>query len=150
MFRDGSRFPQHTAIVASVDGNGRVTSVYQQNFNRVRAVTRQSLELSQLIGGSVKVYRPQARAPVAGRFQFTIVNNTASPVSVVERAGTWWSSYSLSKANTMWSYQIREWTTYGGITPTISVGGKSIAVEHGSAFEIVSNGTGLSIRRLDR
>ena len=150
VFRDGIRFPQHTAIVASVDGNGHVTSIYQQNFNCVRAVTRQSLDLSQLVGGSVKLYRPQARVSVAGRFQFTIVNNTAAPVRVVERAGPWSSSYSLSKANTMWSYQIRGWTTYGGITPTINVGGKSISVENGSAYEIVNNGTGLAIRRWDR
>src|SRR5262245_49225563 len=49
MFRDGTWGRHHTAIVASVDQAGRVTAVYQQNFNGVRAVTRQPLDLSQLI-----------------------------------------------------------------------------------------------------
>jgi hypothetical protein len=147
-FRDGSRFPHHTAVVAAVDGNGRVTSVYQQNFGGNRTVTRNGLDLNQLIGGYVKVYRPLARVDLAGRSQFTIVNNTGAAVGVVERAGSAWASYTLGKANQANSYQIRTWTTYGGVKPTIRVAGQTIAVEHGAAYEVYHTGSGVSIRKI--
>ena len=148
VFRDGSRFPHHTAIVAGVDGNGRVTSVYQQNFGGARYVTRNALDLNQLIGGWAKVYRPQARIDLAGRYQFTIVNNSGSAVGVFERAGTSWCSYWLSRQNTAASYQHRTWVTYGGVRPTITVGGQTIAVEHVGAYEIYNGGGGVAIRRI--
>jgi hypothetical protein len=148
VFRDGTRAPHHTAVVAAVDGAGRVTAVYQQNFNGVRAVTRQPLDLSQLVAGSVKVYRPLARPTVAGRFNFTVVNNTGAAVPVTERAGASWSSYWLSRANTWSSYQIRGWTTTG-VRPTITVAGKSIAVDDGAAYEVYTPaGGGVAIRKL--
>ena len=148
VFRDGTRFPHHTAIVAGVDGNGRVTSVYQQNFGGNRTVTRNALDLNQLVGGWVKVYRPLARVDLAGRYQFTIVNNTGGPVSVVERAGAYWSSYALGKANQANSYQLRTWTTYGGVKPTITVAGKTVAVDHAGAYEVYNSGGGVAIRKI--
>jgi hypothetical protein len=132
--------------VAAVDGAGRVTAVYQQNFNGVRAVTRQPLDLTQLTSGYVKVYRPLARSAVAGRYQFTVVNNTGAAVGVVERAGTGWAAYTLSRANTAPSYQVRGWTTYGGARPTITAGGHTIAVTDGAAYEVYSTGTGVAVR----
>lgn len=147
-FRDGTWDPHHTAIVASVDSAGRVTSVYQQNFNEVRLVTQQPLDLTQLISGYVKVYRPQRRTAVAGCFRFTVVNNTGAAVGVVERAGTGVSAYALSKAGTAPSYQVRWWSTYGGVTPAITVAGHSITVTDGAAYEIYNSGTGIAIRRI--
>ena len=147
-FRDGSWAPKDTVIVAAVDGAGRVTAVYRQNFNGVRAVTKQAFDLGGLVSGYAKVYRPLARVDLPGRFQFTIVNNTGGPVSVVERAGAAWASYTLGKANTLSSYQHRTWTTYGGAKPTVTVAGKSIAVDHVGAYEIYNSGTGVAVRRL--
>jgi hypothetical protein len=148
VFRDGTRAWHHTAIVASVDWAGRVTAVYQQNFNGVRAITRQPLDLSQLVAGSVKVYRPLPRTAVAGRFQFTVVNNTGASVFVTERAGTGVSSYGLSRGNTTASYQIRTWTTTG-VRPTITVAGRSVAVDDMAAYEIYAGpGGAVSIRKI--
>lgn len=147
-FRNGSWFPHHTAIVASVDANGRVMSVYQQNFNRVRAVTKQPLDLSQLVAGYVKVYRPVARTPAAGAYGFTVVNNTSAPVTVVERAGSSWTSYVAGSANTAWSYRVRGWSTWGGMRPSITVAGKTIAVDDASAYEVYNSGAGIAIRKI--
>ena len=147
-FRDGTWAGHHTAVVAAVDGAGRVTAVYQQNFNGVRAVTRQPLDLSQLTGGYVKVYRPLARTPVAGAYRFTLVNNTGVSVGVIERAGTGWSAYRLSAANTLGSYQVRGWTTAGGVRPTITAGGHLIAVTDGAAYEVYSTGSGVAVRQI--
>jgi hypothetical protein len=134
--------------VAAVDWAGRVTAVYQQNFNGVRAVTRQPLDLSQLMAGSVKVYRPLPRTAVGGRFQFTVVNNTGVSVPVTEQAGTGASSYWLSRANTWSSYQHRTWTTTG-IRPTITVAGQTVAVSDMAAYEIYPGAGGVpSIRRI--
>jgi hypothetical protein len=146
-FRDGTWATHHTAIVAAVDGNGRVTAVYQQNFNGVRGVTQQSLDLSQLVSGYVKVYRPLARTAVAGRYQFTVVNNTGGSAGVVERAGVS-SSYTLTGANTAGSYGIRTWTTYGGVRPTIVVAGHAIAATDGAAYEVYNTGSGVGIRQI--
>jgi len=146
-FRDGTWATHHTAIVASVDGNGRVTAVYQQNFNGVRAVTLQSLDLSQLVSGYVKVYRPQTRTRPAGLYQFTVVNNTGGSVTVVERAGGS-ASYTLTAANTAGSYRIRSWTTYGGVRPTITVAGQAIAASDAAAYEIYNTGSGVGIRQI--
>jgi len=147
-FRDGTVAVHHTAIVAAVDSAGHVTAVYQQNANGVRAVTKNALDLSQLVGGYVKVYRPLARTPLAGRFQFTVVNNTGASVGVAERAGTAWASYTLSRANTAASYEIRAWTTYGGARPTIVVAGHAIAVDDAGAYEIYNSGGGVAIRKI--
>jgi hypothetical protein len=148
VFRDGTRAWHHTAIVASVDGAGHVTAVYQQNFNGARAVTWQPLDLSQLVAGTVKVYRPLPRTATATRFQFTLVNNTGTSVAVTERAGTGVSSYWLSRTNTTWSYQIRTWVTTGA-RPTIVVAGKTIAVDDMAAYEIYTGPGGVpAIRKL--
>ena len=147
-FRDGTTAGHHTSIVAAVDWAGQVTAVYQQNFNEARYVTRQPLDLSQLIAGSVKVYRPLARTPVAGRYQFTIVNNTGAPVTAVDRAGTGVAAYSLTRGDSAWSYQHRTWSTTGGVRPTITVAGKTIAVQDGAAYEVyVRAGGSVAIRK---
>lgn len=147
-FRDGSRAPKDTVIVAAVDAAGRVTSVYRQNFNGVRSATKQSFDLSHLIGGYAKVYRPVARTAVANVYGFTVVNNTAAPVTVVERAGSSWTSYVAGPANTAWSYQVRGWSTWGGLKPAITVAGKSIAVDDASAYEVYNSGAGIAIRKI--
>jgi hypothetical protein len=147
-FSNGMYAPHHTAIVAAVDANGQVTAVYEQNFNGVRAVTKDALNLSQLISGHVKVYRPQSLPKAAGVFRFTIVNNAAGAVSVVERAGTASATYSLSKANTLASYQTRYWTTYGGVRLSIVVAGQSIPVTDTGEYEIYNGPTGVAIRKI--
>jgi hypothetical protein len=148
VFADGTWATHHTAVVAAVDAAGRVTAVYQQNFDGVRAVTEQALDLTQLTSGWVKVYRPVARAPVAGHYGFTVVNNSAAAVRVVERAGPAAAAYSLSAADTLASYQVRGWVTVGGARPVIRVGTSSITVTDGAAYEIYDGPTGPAVRVL--
>jgi hypothetical protein len=148
-FRDGTTAARNTAVVAAVDAAGRVTAVYQQNFDKVRAVTRQSLDLSKLVVGSVKVYRPAARTTAPGAFRFSVVNNTGGPVGVTERAGAGATAYTLSRADTAASYQARAWTTYGGARPTLTVGGKSVPVEDGAGYEVYrAVGGAVAVRKL--
>src|SRR5262249_4165635 len=147
---DGKTAAHHTSVVAAVDANGRVTAVYEQNVDvpsgggteRARYVVRQALDLGKLTGGYVKVYRPDARTPPAGRYEFTVVNNTTSSVQVTEQVGTSVSSYALAGRNTAASYQARAWTTTGGGQPTITVGGKTFLVEDGAAYEIFTAANG--------
>lgn len=145
-FRDGAFLAHDTAIVAAVDGAGRVTAVYRQNFNGQRVVTKNALDLSQLNGGYARVFRPQARTPLAGHYGFTVVNNTGAGVTVVERAGTAWSSYTLSRANTAASFRIRGWTA--AVRPTITVAGHTITVDDAAAYEVYNSGGGVAIRKL--
>jgi hypothetical protein len=147
-FRDGTFLAHHTAIVAAVDGAGRVTAVYQQNFTGQRMVTRNALDLSLLTAGYARVFRPQARTPLAGHYGFTVVNNTGAAVTVVERAGTAWSSYTLYRANTGGSFRISGWTTWGGAHPTITVAGHTFTVDDAAGYEIYNSGGGIAIRKL--
>ena len=49
-------FPSHTAIVLSA--NGSVVEIAHQNYNRVRHVTRLTLDLSDITEGKWSAYRP--------------------------------------------------------------------------------------------
>jgi hypothetical protein len=146
-FRDGTVAAHHTAIVAAVDGHGRVTAVYQQNAKGARYVTRDRLDLSQLVSGTVRIYRPQARAAPAGWYRFTVVNNAGPGVYVTERAGLGASTYGLAQTDTAWSYQTRVWQS--SVRPVLRVGGASIAVDDGAAYEVYRQWNGaLGIRRV--
>jgi hypothetical protein len=147
-FSDGMWANHHTAIVAAVDGAGRPTAVYQQNFNGVRVITEESLDLSRLTSGFVKIYRALPRTQITGRYQFTMVNNTGASLRAVERAGSSAAAYRLSPANSLGSYQVRRWSTYGGARPTIVVGSSSIAVRDGAAYEIYDGWDGPMVREL--
>jgi hypothetical protein len=82
-------------------------------------------------------------------FRFTVVNNTASGVGVTERAGTAKSTYTLTRADTMASWQARKWTTTGGVKPTLTAGGTSVTIADGAAYELYRRADGaLAIRRL--
>jgi hypothetical protein len=148
-FRDGTRAAHHTAVVAAVDGAGRVTAVYQQNSGGVRAVTQRPLDLADLTAGRVRVYRPEARAAKPGVFRFTVVNDAESGVGVTERAGGMSWAYRLGRADTAGSYQTRWWITTGGVHPTLKVGGQTVRVEDGAGYQVYRGADGaLAIRRL--
>ena len=57
-------------------------------------------------------------------------------------------SYTLTGANTMGSYRIRTWTTYGGVRPTIVVGGHAITVTDAAAYEVYNTGSGVGVRQI--
>jgi hypothetical protein len=148
-FRDGTAADWNTAIVAAVDAAGRVTAVYQQNFNGVRAVARHPLDLSTLVAGTVKVYRPIPRLAAPGRFRFSIVNSTGASVAVTEQAGSGSAAYTLTRADTAASYQARWWVTYGGARLILTAAGRSVAVEDGAGYEVYRTAAGaVAIRKL--
>lgn len=66
----------HTAVVASVDEAGYPTFVYQQNFNSRRVVSRDPIDLQQLLkthAGYVQIFRAKS-PPKHNRIEFCLVN----------------------------------------------------------------------------
>jgi hypothetical protein len=137
-----SKLAHHTQVVAAVDSNGRITKVYEQNIGGDRTVRLSNiLDLSKLNGGSVTIYRAEARTTAAGKYEFTVVNNTGSSQTVTGKIGSFSLPQTLTKANTANSYKTWSLSTSGSSKPTISVGGTSFTVSHGGAYELyMSNG----------
>lgn len=144
------KLAHHTQVVAAVDSGGRITRVFEQNVNGNRTAQRRAiLDLTKLSGGSVSIYRPVARVNQAGLKEFTIVNNTNSSKTYTLQIGS--SSYNntLSSANTANSFTTR-WAQVSGSTAVkLKIGGATVTVEHGAAYELytTSNGT-TGIRRI--
>jgi hypothetical protein len=153
-FSDGKTATHHTSVVASVDSKGRVTAVYEQNVGKlvkgsssqVRYVVKQALDLSKLISGYVKIYRPDARPVESGRYEFTIVNNTKSTASYQIKMGTTTKSYSATSSNTAGSFKTH-WVKSSS-RPSIIVNGKSLSLTNGYAYEIYTASTGKAAVRV--
>ncbi len=147
-FSTGQFASHHTSVVASVESLGRVSAVYEQNFNNVRTCGKHALDLRKLTSGYIKVYRPQARIVTPTRFEFSVVNNAKTTVSVKEAVGNSSFTYKLTAGNSAASYQTRFWTTTGS-KPTITVAGRTLTLEKGAGYEIYRTSAGtLSIRKL--
>jgi hypothetical protein len=136
-FADGSWATHHTSIVETVDA-GRPTGVLQQNWNGVRVVTRERIDLGGLTGGWARVFRPLARTPARGIYQFTVTNATLSRVRVVERTAGGAVAYALSPADTEASYQVRTWQSAS--VPVLWVGTSRMVVHDAAAYEVTAGG----------
>jgi hypothetical protein len=156
-FSNGKRATHHTAVVAAVNDRGRPTAVFEQNIGKLtkngnvadRTVHRNSINLGTLTGGWVRIYRPIVRYSEAGRFEFTIVNNTKSQQTVTRTIGKNTSTVALVKANTYGSFKNMYVTTTGTAKPTLTINGKSVTVQDAAGYEIYTTSTGsASIRKL--
>ena len=143
---------QHTSIVAAVNTAGSATFVYEQNFNRIRLVRRNSIDLTKLVSGYLRIYRPKARVNRTGQTKFSLVNNRTSNQTITLLVGTSnLGSFSLTSANTLASYQTR-WVTLTGTTLPITLrlsNGASVSVVNAGAYEIYTTSAGAAaIRKL--
>jgi hypothetical protein len=144
-FSVGGNLPHHTQVVAAVSSLGRITQVYEQNVGVGRIAQRRAApDLTKLTGGSVSIYRPVARARRAGYVEYTLVNNTS-----ISRTLTNPSGVTLTRANTVGSYQDR-WVTFSGTArPTLKIASTSLVIEDGAAYELFSlPGGQAGIRRM--
>lgn len=144
---------QHTAIVATVNSTGSPTFVFQQNFNGVRTIRKDSIDLTKLVSGYLRIYRPKARANQTGRTKFSVTNNRASNQTITMLVGTSnLGSVSLTSANTLASYQTR-WVTLSGTTLPITLrlsNGASVSVVNAGGYEIYTTSAGAAaIRKLN-
>ena len=143
---------QHTSIVAAVNTAGSATFVYEQNFNRIRSVRRNSIDLTKLVSGYLRIYRPKARVNRTGQTKFSLVNNRTSNQTITLLLGTSnLGSFSLTSANTLASYQTR-WVTLTGTTLPVTLrlsNGASVSIVNAGGYEVYTNSAGsAAIRKL--
>ena len=143
---------QHTSVVATVNTAGAPTFVYQQNFNQIRTLRKDSIDLTKLVSGYLRIYRPKARIARTGQTKFSLTNNRTATQSITLLVGTSnLGSFSLTSANTLASYQTR-WVTLTGTTLPVTLrlsSGASVAVVNAGGYEIYTTSTGVAaIRRL--
>lgn len=145
---------QHTSIVATVNTAGNATFVYEQNFSGIRSLRKNSIDLTKLVSGYLRIYRPKARVNRTGQTKFSITNNRTSKQTITMLVGTSnLGSFSLTSANTLASYQTR-WATLSGTTLPITLrlsNGATITVANARGYEIyTTSGGAAAIRRLSQ
>lgn len=134
---------RHTTVVSLVNAVGMPTQVFEQNYNGVRTLGKNAIDLTKLKQGWVRIYRPKARVNRAGQYKFSLVNNVASAQSVTLKIGTVSvSTFSLTAANTWTSYSTRWMTSSSPTKPTLVLpSGSSITLDTAGGYELYS-GTG--------
>jgi hypothetical protein len=157
-FSDGKSATHHTSVVAAVDSQGRLTAVYEQNVGALlkggsghaRYVVLDPLNLSTLTGGYIKIYRPDPHVSHAGRYEFTIVNNTNKVQSYTVKFGSNSWANQLDVANTQNSYSTSYYSTSGSGRFTITVGKTTLTLGDEAGYEIYTDSHGAAaIRRLN-
>jgi hypothetical protein len=151
----------HTAIVAAVDSRGRPTQVYEQNVgvngkgkgagthDRTDRLDPLVLNSKTIIAGTVHIYRPVRRTDAAYKIQYTVVNDTKSPQTVmVYFNGKPQFTFSLDVINTAGSYTTRSVSSTGPATWTIGINGKKIPLTNASAYEVYTSNGKASIRAI--
>lgn len=143
---------QHTSIVATVNTAGSATFVYEQNFNGIRSVRKNSIDLTKLASGYLRIYRPKPRVNRTGQTKFSITNNRTSGQTITMLVGSSnLGTFSLTSANTVASYNMR-WATLTGTTLPITLrlsNGASVSVVNAGGYEVYTNTAGAAaIRKL--
>lgn len=144
--------PHHTAIVAGIDPAGHPVAIYEQNISvgsgpPDRTVQRRPLDLTTLVDGWVRVYRPVVRCDLPNRTVVTVVNQTANPVTVaVHVDGAASSTFGLGPAGSEAAHFTR-WITARS-RPRLVVGGTSLPMEQAAGYAVTSQRSDLSIQRL--
>ncbi len=133
----------HTAVAAGVNSRGMPTHVFEQNANSVRLVTKDPIDLTKLVAGWIRVYRPIARVDKPGRYEFSLVNNMTSQQSVAVKFGSQsLGSVSLGSTNTASSY-VMEVVSSSSPTAKFTLmlsNGNSIQIDNAAGYQVL-NGT---------
>lgn len=142
-FSNGRFTRHHTQVVAAVDGNGRITKVFEQNVGGNRTVRRNNaVDLTKLTGGTVTIYRPTPRVDQPRRLEFTVVNNTNSSQTYTRQIGSSSSTLTLDKANTVGSYRFVWLTVPNGATASLRIGNSSVQIRNAGAYELYTAASG--------
>ena len=138
----------HTSVVKTVNTAvaSRPTSVFQQNFGGVRTVQTANIDVTKLIAGSLRIYRPIARINATNVWKFTVVNNatTAQTYTVMVDVSTV-STINATAANTAGSFRIHKIGTTGTV-PAVVDGTASIYAANAKGNEMY--GAPVTIRQL--
>ncbi len=141
---------RHTSVVKSVNtvAASRPNAVFQQNFGGIRTVQSTTIDVTKLIAGSLRIYRPIARQDSANVWKFTVVNNasTAQTYTVMVDVSIV-STINATAANTAGSYRIHKVGTSGTV-PAIVDGTSSLYAAVAKGSEIY--GSPISIRQLSQ
>lgn len=146
--------PHHTAIVAAINSSGLPTQMYEQNVNNIRTIQKDSIDLTKVTSGWVRIYRPKPRIDKLGSFKFSLVNNMKSE----ETLAVWMGAQSvgsskLTATDTMASYlmqQVSSSSPTARFTLMLSTG-SFIHVDNAAGYEIYSGANGAaSLRKLAR
>lgn len=132
---------RHTSVVKTVNTAtaSRPTAVFQQNFGGLRTVQTATIDVTKLIAGSLRIYRPKARLDATNVWKFTVVNNatTSQSYSVVVGTSTI-STVAATAANTAGSFRIHKVGSTGTV-PAVVVGTASIYVQNAKANQIAGS-----------
>ena len=142
-----TRCPERfTSVVAQVDGGGRPTAVYQQNFAGNRTVKQATIDTTMLTSGWLRIYRPFQRIDRFNEWKFTVVNNSTSSQSYQMMNGVVVdSSVTLNSANMPGSYRVHQVQTIGTVPNYfLQSNESSFFVETAKGNEIYSSSNGLS------
>lgn len=144
-----AKLMHHTQVVGEVDSQGRITKVYEQNYNSIRKVRLTTpKDISKLTGGFVTIYRPVSRYSTPGFIEYTIVNKTLQDRTYKSKIGDSNSDTSLTSYDTAHSYKSRSMKFHGSVIPTIGIGSSTVKVKDGSAYEIYLKSDGKVAIRL--
>ena len=140
-----------TAVVKTINSNGRPSLVYQQNFAGVRTVQSAVIHTKQLTAGWIRIYRPVTRVDEVGTWKFTVVNNVANPrVYVIMIDVDTVSTVTATAANTAGSFFIHK-ITNDTIVPCVVHDDDTIYLETGKGNEIYIPVDGSeTVRQLDK
>lgn len=142
----------HTSVVAAVNSSGMPTFVYEQNFNNIRKLTKDAIDLTKLSGGYVRIYRPKARIDKARQFKFTIVNNSTGAQTVTFKINPGNASIGtlkLDKGNTVGSY-LRGTVTASSSSSTfqIAINNSVVSLVNAGGYEVYTANGRTTVRRL--
>jgi hypothetical protein len=149
---NGASYPQHTAIVASVDSHGRPTAVYEQNVGvngkgktgvHDRFVKLDPINLNTMVSGTVHIYRAVARKDAPGEVQYSVVNDTHQVQTVtISHNGKPVTTMTLDTFNTLNSYRDGYVQSSSGGNWTISVGRSTVALHNACGYEVYTTANG--------
>ncbi len=142
---------QFTAVVATVNDNGRPDSVFQQNFDGNRIVQQVTIDTNQLTSGWLRIYRPIARIDRFNEWKFTIVNNCTSNQGYQVLTGISADTVvTLTSSTTADSYRVHSITTDGTVPNFLLSNQQSFFVETGKGNEAYDSTMGTAIRQLSQ
>ena len=140
-------FTQHTSVVAAVNAAGRPTHVYEQNVSGKRVVMKNSIDVTKLTAGWIRIYRPKSRVDAPNTWKFTLVNETTASRTYEVVIGTQEvGTLSLGAVNTATGYRVHRLTT-DGLVPGLKVqsGGSSL-VNTARNYAVLSSGSGTALQ----
>lgn len=147
---DGMVLPEiYTAVVAEVNEAGRPSSMFCQNYNRVRTVQKMDLDVTALTSGWMRIYRPKPRTDRPDEWKFTVMNHrSAAQIYDVLVGVDVDSSNTVDKDNTYGSFRVHWLRTDGTVPNLLNHDGGSFFMETGKGYEIPATTDGNGFRQL--